>query len=112
LPAPLPSTCSKVTPIAAINSVVSFTLCPNESDPISRNFLAQKETAGGNSPRQRFRRRVRRFVGTEHEAFASAFDRAAAARRRRGGNHRLQRHQESARHYRGGESCHQIIEQS
>src|SRR5438094_9549593 len=91
LPALLRSTCSRVTPTGATNSGVSSMPCPNETDKVSENLFAQKEIAGGdNAARDRFRRRLRRPVGAEHETFAGAFDRAFAARRRGGGNHCLQ----------------------
>src|SRR5437870_2335214 len=97
LPALPRSTCSRVTPTGATNSGVSSTPCPNESDKVSQNLFAQKEIAGGDdAPRHRFRCGFRRFVGTEHEAFAGAFDRTFAACRRGGGNHCLQRDQEPA----------------
>src|SRR5216117_1620339 len=87
LPALLRSTCSRVTPTGATNSGVSSTPCPNESDKVSEDLYAQKEIAGGDdAARDRFRCRLRRSFGTEHETFASAFDCAFAARRRGGGN--------------------------
>src|SRR5216117_1322829 len=81
------STCSRATPTGATNSGVSSTPCPNESDKVSEDLYAQKEFAGGDdAARDRFRCRLRRSFGTEHETFASAFDCAFAARRRGGGN--------------------------
>src|SRR5207237_7744464 len=97
LPALPPSTCSRVTRTGATNSGALSTPCLNESDKVSENLLAQKEIAGGDdAPRQRFRCGLRRFVGTQHETFAGAFDCAFAARRRGGGNHCLQCDQEPA----------------
>src|SRR4030095_243627 len=91
------STCSRVTPTGATNSGASSTPCPNESDKVSEDFLGQKEIAGGDdTSRERFRGGLRRSVGTEHETFAGAFNRAFAARRGGGGNHCLQCDQESA----------------
>src|SRR5882724_2969525 len=90
LPARLRSTCSRATPTGATNSDVSSTPCPNESNKVSENLLAQKEIASrDDAARDRFRGGLRRSVGTEHETFASAFDRAFAARRCGGWNHCL-----------------------
>src|SRR5437763_7589591 len=89
---------------SATNSGVSSTPCPNESDKVSEDLYAQKEIAGGDdAARDRFRCRLRRSFGTEHETFASAFDCAFAARRRGGGNNCLQRDQKPA----GWSSGHQ-----
>src|SRR5438874_327259 len=91
------SICSRVTPIGAINSGVSSTPCPNESNKVSEDLLAQKEIAGrDDTPRQRFRCGLRRSVRAEHEAFAGAFNCPPPARRGGGGDRCLQRDQEPA----------------
>src|SRR5438552_10343537 len=79
LPALPLSTCSKVMLIAAINFAAWFRLCRDEE--VSRNFFAEEEAASDHSTRHRFRCRLRRFVGTEHEALAGTLNRPLAARR-------------------------------
>src|SRR5438309_10843375 len=92
LPALPRSTCSRATLTGATNSGVSSMPCPNESDKVSEDLYAQKEIAGGDdAARDRFRCRLRRSFGTEHEAFASALDCAFAGRRRGDGTNCLQR---------------------
>src|SRR5690242_14725219 len=90
------STCSKVTPIAAINFAVWFTLCRNENDQIWRIFFTEEKAAGGHATRHRFRCRFRRFIGTEHETLAGALNRTVAARRCRRRHHRVQCDQKPA----------------
>src|SRR5438067_9817254 len=114
LPALPLSTCSKVTPIAAINFAAWFTLCRDENDQVPGNFFAQEKAAGGHATRHRFRCRLRRFVGAEHEALAGALDRAFAGSRCGCRDHRLQRDQKSAGRTATGqfEPCDQDSEQS
>src|SRR5438067_4165528 len=114
LPALPLSTCSKVTPIAAINFAAWFTLCPDENDQVPGNFFAQEKAAGEHATRHRFRCRLRRFVGAKHEALAGALDRALAARRCGCRDHRLQCDQKSAGRAASAqfEPCNQDGEQS
>src|ERR1700730_16448791 len=93
----LPSTCSRVTPTAAINFARSFKPSPNEKEVQNAQHvqIQTKETpchcrtttaapwCGCG--------RLWRLGRTEHETLAGAADRAAAARCCGGRHHRVQR---------------------
>src|SRR5205807_10459297 len=97
----LPSTCSKATPIAAINSEPSFKRSLNEKE-VQNAKTIQVQTQ--ETPRHRGapaasnwrgHRRLWRTRRAEHETLARVVDRASAARRRSRGHHRLQRDQDA-----------------
>src|SRR6266446_2834341 len=94
----LPSTCLRVTPIAAISSALSSKPSLNEKE-VQNAKPAQIQTQ--KTPRHRrapapshFRERggLRRYGRAEHEIIARIADRAPAPRRRGRRNHRIQCH--------------------
>src|SRR5438094_2733824 len=98
----LPSTCSRVTPIAAISFAPSSKPSLNEKE-VQNPKAAQIQTKKTPCHRRAAAAahwcdcgRLRRFSRTKHETFAGAVDCAAAPCGRGGRDHRVQRDQDAA----------------
>src|SRR5437588_13044860 len=98
----LPSTCSKATPIAAINFEPSFKRSRNEKEVQNAKTIqvqtqeTPRHRGASAASNWRGHRRLWRARRAKHETLARVVDRAPAARRRSRGHHRLQRDQNAS----------------